>query len=327
MYDNDIGMTNRDISKRPTALGFLLIDGFSLMSYAALVEPFRAANRLSGEALYRWGHVSIDGAPVSASNGAMILPDAKVGDPLGCEMLFVFAAGDPTRFDDAATFGWLRRLAQNGVSLGGISGGPFLLARAGVLGGYRSTIHWDHREAFVAAFPDLELDQGLYVIDRRRLSCAGGSAGLDLAIDLIGRAHGKDLAARVSEWFIRTQPRLPGNTQRLSLPERYRTANPRLIAVLALMEDRLEEPARRATLAAAAGVSERQLERLFARHLGAGIGETYLRLRLAHAENLLRSTSLSITDVGLAAGFQSSSHFSRAFRARYGQSPQAFRQG
>ena len=230
-------------------LGLLLIDGFALMSYASVIEPFRAANTLAGRELYRWIHISIDGRQVQASNGASILADCAVGEPMTCDTLFVFAAGDPAAFADARTFAWLRKLAASDVRLAGVSGGPFILARAGVLAGYRATIHWDHQPAFLDAFPTLAIEPGLYVIDRRRLICAGGTAGLDLAIELIEREHGHKLAAQVSEWFIRTEARSASRSQRLSLRERVGISNDRVLRVLAEMESRIEEPVGRQDIA------------------------------------------------------------------------------
>jgi len=306
-------------------LGLFLIDGFALMSYAAVVEPFRAANNLAGRQLYRWTHVSVDGGPVCASNGASVLADRVVGRPLACDTLFVFAGGDPAAFSDPKTFAWLRRLARSNVRLAGVSGGPFLLARAGLLDGYRATIHWVHRPAFLDAFPTLTIEPSLYVIDRRRLTCAGGTAGLDLAIELIEREHGHKLAADVSEWFIRTEPRAADKSQRLSLRERVGISNDRVLKVLAEMEARLEEPADRRQLAKLAGLSLRQLERLFSADLGQTIGEYYLRIRLEKAAELLRNTGMTITAVSVACGFQNGSHFSRAFKGRFGRPPSAQR--
>lgn len=308
-----------------TRLAFLLTDGFALMSYAAIVEPFRAANVLARAPLYRWSHVSVGGGPARASNGASIIADGAVGDAIDCDILFVFAAGDPAAFDDAATFAWLRALARRGVAIAGVSGGPFLLARAGLLAGYRAVIHWEHRAAFLDHFPDHALEDGLYVIDRQRISCAGGAAGLDLSIDLIERAHGHDLAAQVSDWFIRTEPRGADRPQRLSFRDRYAVRDNRLVRVLARMEASVEEPVGRADLARLAGLSVRQLERLFRAQLGTGVGAMYLRIRLDQAAQLLRSSGMSVTEAAVACGFQSASHFARAFRARFGVRPSAAR--
>jgi transcriptional regulator GlxA family with amidase domain len=302
-------------------LGLLLVEGFSLMSYASVIEPFRAANTLAERELYRWRHVSIDGQPVRASNGATILADCSVGEKLECDTLFVVAGGDPATFSHKPTFAWLRELGRGAVRLAGVSGGPFLLARAGVLDGYRATIHWDHHAAFIEAFPDLDIEPGLFVIDRRRLTCAGGTAGLDLAIELIERDHGHSLAARVSDWFIRTEPRSADGAQRLGLRERYRVTNDRVLKVLAKMEAAIEAPFPMSALARSAGVSRRQLERLFATHLNGSVGAIYLQIRLDQAAHLLRRTAMSVTEIAIASGFQSVSHFSRVYKNRFGHPP------
>lgn len=308
-----------------STLGLLLVEGFSLMSYASVIEPFRAANTLAERDLYCWRHVSIDGKPVRASNGAMILADCSVGQKLECDTLFIVAGGDPSDFSHRPTFAWLRELGRSSVRLAGVSGGPFLLARAGVLDGHRTTIHWDHHTAFTEAFPYLEVEPGLFVIDRRRLTCAGGTAGLDLAIELIERDHGHGLAARVSDWFIRTERRTADEAQRLGLRDRYRVTNDRVLKSLAKMEATVEAPVSVAALARLSGVSRRQLERLFAIHLNRSVSETYLQIRLDQAAHLLRRTAMSVTETAIACGFQSVSHFSRVYKIRFGRSPRAER--
>lgn len=305
----------------PRTLGLLLIDDFALMSYASVIEPYRAANVLAGETLYRWSHVSVDGGPVRASNGASVAADLAVGRPLRCDTLFVFAGGDPSRFDDPATFAWLRDIARSGATVAGVSGGPFLLARTGLLDGYRATIHWEHRPTFVERFPEVSVEPSLYVIDRRRVTCAGGTSGLDLVIELIERDQGHALATLVGDWFIRTQSRAADQPQRASLRERYAIGNDRILKVLARMEATVEEPESRETLARVAGVSLRQLERLFAAQMGESVNDCYRRIRLDQAVELLKKTGLSATSVAIACGFKSSSHFSRCFRSRYGASP------
>ena len=302
-------------------LGLLLVDGFALMSYASVVEPFRAANVLAGRELYRWTHVSAGGRSCRASNDAVLLADQDLDRPPACDLLFVFAAGDLARASDPATLAWLRQAARTGAVIAGVSAGPFLMAQAGLLDGHRATIHWDHREAFAEAFPMLTLDPGLYVIDRRRVTCAGGMAGMDLAVELIERQHGHALAAQVSDWFIQGEPRAANRPQRQSLRARYGLASDGVLKALAAMEASVEEPVSRMALARVAGVSLRQLERLFSTHLHETISARYLRLRLEQARQLLRTTGLTTIGVGLACGFRSSSHFSRAYRTLHGRSP------
>ena len=161
----------------------------------------------------------------------------------------------------------------------------------------------------------------LFVIDRRRVTCAGGMAGMDLAIEMIEREQGHGLASIISDWFIRTDTRRADRPQRLSLRERHQVSSDPVLKVLAHMEETVEEPSSRDTLARIAGVSVRQLERLFRNYLGATVRESYMRIRLEKADQLLRTTALSVTQVALACGFQSASHFSRSFRDRYGKPP------
>lgn len=325
MSRNATQMPVNDITRETRTLGLLLVDGFALMSYAAVIEPYRAANVLAGRDLYRWVHISLDGAAARASNGATIIADRRVGEAVACDTLFVFAAGDPNRAIDPKLFAWLRHAALAGTVIAGISAGPWLLARAGLLDGYRATIHWEHRPAFVEAFPQVTPDPGLYVIDRRRVTCAGGIAGLDLAVDLIEREQGHALAAQIGDWFLQREPREADAPQRLTLRARYAIADDRVLRVLAAMEASVEDPLSPPALARIARTSVRQLERLFTQLTGETLGRHYLRIRLTSARHLLRTTRLSVTDIGLACGFKSSSHFSRVYAARYGGTPGAER--
>jgi transcriptional regulator GlxA family with amidase domain len=308
----------------PAKVGFLLINGFALMSFASAVEPLRAANILSGRRLYEWFHVSVDGKAINSSNGLSIKPDCKITTEQPFDIVLVCAGGNPTRFSDRATMTWLRGLGRRGVAIGGISGGPFILARARVLDGYRCTIHWEHVPAFVEAFPRLQLTRSLFEIDRDRMTCGGGVAGLDMMHALIRRDHGQELALRISDWFLQANIRLGDASQRG--PRRIGDlGHPKLLSAIDLMERRQREPASRAEIARAAGLSVRQLERLFATHLKSSIERHYLTIRLHRARTLLRQTALAVTQIGAECGFLSPSHFSRAYKQRFARTPSADR--
>lgn len=309
------------------SVGFLLIPGFALMSYAAAAEPLRAANQLAGRSLYRWWHATPDDVPAIASNGAAILPDFKfASDVDALDLILVCAGGNPATFNDRRTFTWLRKLARRGVIIGGISGGPFILAKAGLLGGRRCTVHWEHMPAVRESFPDIKLTHSLFEIDDDRITCSGGVAGLDLMVALITRDHGYELGAAVSDWFLHTHVRQGGRPQRMDLRFRLGVADARLLKALRAMEAHLEKPLTRKRLANLAGLSLRQLERSFRSHLGCGVHEHYLALRLGRSRQLLRQTSLSIIEIGVATGFATASQFSRVFRKTFGVSPRDARQ-
>ncbi|WP_374545703.1 GlxA family transcriptional regulator [Rhodoblastus sp.] len=310
---------------RPRHIGFLLLPDFPLMSYASAVEPLRAANVLAGAPLYRWSNLSVDGEPARASVGVTVAPDLGLGEAGGLDQLFVCAGGNPAAFDHKPTFARLRAAAAAGVAVGGMSGGSYILARAGLLGGRRCTIHWEHIPALIEEFPDVLLERSLYVFDGDRATCAGGLAAFDMMVDLIGRRHGARLAMAVSEWYLRTQARSGEEDQRIALRDRAQVANPRVLKALALMEERLEAPLSREKLAEAAGVTLRQLERLFARHMRKSVAGHYQDLRLDRARKLLRQTSLPVMEVAVACGFIAGGHFSRAYKARFGRSPKAER--
>ena len=309
----------------PRRIGFLLIPGFALVAYGCAMEPYRAANDLAGRALYSWRHASPDGRPVLASNGVAVLPEQGIERPMDVDDLFVCAGGNPAVFDDPATLAWLRAQAARGVRLGGISGGPFVLARAGLLSGHRCTAHWEYIPAMLEQFPELQMTRTIYEIDRDRCTSSGATAALDMMLALIAAEYGRPLAHAVAEWFLHTRLREGRESQRMSLRERYDIGHPLLLAVLERMERALEEPLSRLELAAIGGVSVRQLERLFRAQLGRTIGEHYLALRLDRARALLRQTSLPVLEVALASGFASAAHFSRAYSARFGLPPRAER--
>jgi transcriptional regulator GlxA family with amidase domain len=306
---------------RPHRFGFLLIDDFALMSFASAVEPLRAANILAASELYEWFQISTGARLIVASNGLSVAADYTVADKVQFDTVLVCAGGNPASFDDARTLAWLRRMARSNCEIGGVSGGPFILAKAGILDGVRCTIHWEHLSAFAEAFPDIVSTRTLFEIDRGRLTCAGGVAALDMMHAIIRRDHGQSLAARVSDWYLQTAIRLGDSTQRVSLLERVGTNNRSLISAIGIMERQLASPLPRQALAKAANVSVRQLERLFAKHLGITIDQHYVSLRLAKARTLLRQTSLSVVQVGVECGFTNASHFSRISRAAFGTPP------
>ena len=308
------------------SVGFLLIPGFALMSYAGAVEPLRAANQLSGKTLYKWWNAAPADKPALASNGAAVMPDFKFGADVGSlDMMLVCAGGNPATFNDRRTFAWLKKLAARGITLGGISGGPFILAKAGLLAGRRCTVHWEHVPALQEAFPDVQLTRSLFEFDGDRVTCSGGVAGLDMMVALITRDHGYELAAAVSDWLLHTHVREGAGPQRMDLRFRLGVSDAKLLKALKVMEAHIETPLPRERLADLAGVSLRQLERSFQSELGRGVHEHYLVLRLGRSRQLLRETSLSILEVALAAGFASASQFSRAFRRSFGSTPREAR--
>ncbi len=309
----------------PTRIGFLLIRNFSMMAFTSAVERLRSANRMSGRTLYEWRIISPDGKPVAASNGIEVVPHQAMSETNRERILVVVTGIDVQRYEDERILGFLRRIARQGATMGALCTGSHLLARAGLLEGRRCTIHWENLGGFAEDFPDIEVSSDLYEIDRDRFTCSGGTAALDMMLHLIGRQHGQALANQVSEQFIHDRIREPHDHQRMELRARLGVSHPKLISVIGEMELNLEEPLTQTDLADRAGLSTRQLERLFRKYLGATPTRYYLTLRLHRARQLLVQTSMSILSVALACGFVSASHFSKCYRECFGRTPRAER--
>jgi transcriptional regulator GlxA family with amidase domain len=302
-------------------VGFFLVPGFSMMALSAATEPLRAANRVSGRDVYSWHLLSVDGLEVSSSSGFRLVPEFSIGERGELALLIVVSSLDVTEFHDQRVFAWLRRLAQSNCRLGAVSTGTLLLARAGLLNGYRCTIHWELRRDFAEEFPEIEATRDLFCIDRNRVTCGGGTAALDLMLALIAERHGHFIAAEVAEQFLHTRIRPPGESQRMAVQWRYGITDRRMVRVINLMEQNIEHPLHTQTLAQIAGISRRQLERRFLGEFGKTPSRFYVELRLKHAQALLLQSTDSLLAVALKCGFSSASHFGRCFRATYHETP------
>ncbi|MSP87745.1 MAG: GlxA family transcriptional regulator [Alphaproteobacteria bacterium] len=302
-------------------IAFFLVPKFSMIAFTAALEALRLANRLSGKALYSWHVVSKDGKPVEASNGLMLMADHAL-DALDRFPTAILCSGiDAHLYRDEGVFARLRRLARQGVEIGAVCTGSHVLARAGLLQGYRCTIHWENLGSFTEEFPDIEVSSELIEVDRDRFTCAGGIAAADLMLHAIAQRHGQELAAAISDQFILDRIRDPHDPQRVPLRARLGIGHPKLVEVVAQMEASQEEPLAHEELARRVGLSRRQLERLFRRFLKTTPGHYYLKLRLTRARLLLTQTTMAVIDVALACGFVSASHFSKCYRDFHGRTP------
>lgn len=302
-------------------IGFYLVPSFSMMAFSSAIETLRMANQLSGDPLYSWSLASSDGRPVTCSNGLSIGADHPAGTKERFDALFVCAGLDVHRVDDPAGLDWFRALASRGTVLGAVCTGTWLLARAGVLDGYRSTIHWENLAAAREQFPHLVFSAELFEVDRDRYTCAGGTAPLDMLLFEVRRRCGTGLATRISEQYLCERIRDRNDRQRVPLVRRIGASQPKLAEAVSLMEANIEEPMTLDELSHHVGLSRRQLERLFQRYLESVPTRYYLELRLERARQLLLQTSMPIVEVARACGFISAPHFSKCYREVYALPP------
>ena len=313
-----------EMDHAPQTIAIYLIDGFALMSFASVAEPLRAANLMAGRRLYDIQTIPVSGDEAVSSGGAVIRRAGGQGRP---DLALVVAGGDPFTMDDPRLFDELRRLDAAGVTLGGVSGGPVVLAKAGLMAGRRMTVHWEHAPALAELQPDLLIERNLFVIDRDRVTCAGGTAPIDLMHNLVAQRHGAAFAREVSDWFLHTDVRLAGDPQRAGLQERFGVTSRPLLDAIEMMETHIADPLSLSQIAEITGVGARQLNRMFQAKLGRSTMAFYRDLRLERARRLISQTPLPLSDVAEATGFAAMPHFSRAYRAAFGVSPSASRAG
>lgn len=318
--------TLRD-GKTTQSVGFLLLDKFTLISLASAVEPLRMANQLSGQELYRWHTFSLGNEPVWASDGVPITPNASWNNPWVADTLFVCGGVGVQSVVTREHVTWLKALARQSRRLGGICTGSWALARAGLLDGYECSVHWEFLAAMQEDFPRVSMSASLFTLDRNRFTSSGGTAPMDMMLHLIGREHGRELSAAISEMFVYERIRNEQDHQRVPLKHVLGTHQPKLQEIVALMEANLEEPISLDNLAEYVELSRRQLERLFQKYLNCTPSRYYLRLRLIRARQLLKQTSMSLIELAAVCGFVSTPHFSKCYREYFGVPPSDERAG
>ncbi|MBK0326706.1 helix-turn-helix domain-containing protein [Rhodobacteraceae bacterium F11138] len=299
----------------------LILDDCNTLSFAAAVDPMRAANRMAGRRLFRWQFVTATGRPAALTSGISV-PGIALRDLEKCQLLIVCAGFGLQARSTPVLHAGLRRIAATGATIAGIDGGPWLLADAGVLDHYRATTHWEDWIEFASRFPFVDTLPDRFHVDRTRMTSGGAMPTIDMMLHLIRARYGRALAARVAGAFIHDAPPDPARAQ-------TRSGNPghsRLTArASALMEQSLDAPRSLPDLARQLGTSPRALQAQFRARLNTTPKAHYLSLRLTEAQRLVTTTDMPLLDVALATGFASAASFARAFRAAHGRSARSLR--
>lgn len=314
------------IEKKPIRYGFLLLPKYSMIAMTSAIEVLRMANQLGREEFYSWSIFTMDGLAVKASNGLDIVPEGRLEDAMDLDVLFVCSGMRVQEQWSDPVSRQLHKLKSRKTVLGGLCTGTYILARAGLLDGYKATIHWENIASLREMSPQVTTTEELFELDRDRYTAAGGTAPLDMMLQLVKKDHGNPLAVSISEQFMCDRMRGAFDKQRIPLKLLVGTNQPKLTEAVALMESNLEELVALDDLASLVGISRRQLERLFKKYLDCVPRRYYLDLRLKKARQLLLQTDKSIAEVAIACGFVSAPHFSKSYRDRYNVSPRDERQ-
>jgi transcriptional regulator GlxA family with amidase domain len=313
-------------SPKAIRYGFLTVPNYSLIALSNAIEPLRMANALSGQKVYEWAVLSLTGDAVVASNGMSLAPTLNVDAYPKPDILFVCGGVEIRHAVSPSLLQVLRRANDQKIALGGLCTGGYALAKAGLLDRFQATIHWENLSALREEFPRVVISEQVYSVDRNRYTCSGGIAPLDLMLHLIEARLGTKLVQQISEQFIVERIRSDKDRQYVPLRAQVGVSHQSLIRVAELMESNIENPLSLEEIATQTGLSRRQIERLFKRHLNRVPKRYYLEMRLKRARELLLQTAMPIMDITTACGFQSPPHFSKCYRKQFGYPPSEERQ-
>ena len=322
---------------RKLRVGFVLLPNFTLTAFAGFVDALRLAADVSDRSRQdrcQWAVLGRAGEPVRSSCGVAVLADTPLQDAALFDCIVVVGGllhgGQRV---PAGVEAVLRQAAARAAVLVGLCTGSFVLARAGLMQGHLACVSWFHRDDFEAEFAHCRVvSNQMYVIDRDRWTCAGGTSVVHLAAHLIEQALGRASAVKALRILIEDQP-LPSRTlQPAARPaDAARTggagAGDTLVHKAMLMaEQRLHAPLPVAGLCNALGIGRRQLERRFQREIGLAPSRYRHQLRLERAHWLLLHTDLDVGTVAQECGFADGTALARAVRAEGSANPLQLRQ-
>ncbi|MER9076655.1 GlxA family transcriptional regulator [Mesorhizobium sp. M0904] len=314
---------------RTLDIAILVLPGFSHLALHAYLEPFRIANVLTKASLFRWQIAGLDNKPVYGANNIAISVEVTTGALSASNAhlnQLVIIAGEQVEHQHTPQLqAFLRRVARQGIFISALGTATWLLAETGLLADTSCTIHWSRLAAFSEVFRKPRILETLFVKDGQYSTCAGELAAFDLAVDLIASHAGATVAQQVCRHAIVDGQRSGSNRQTAPSGLSYANVSQKLVVAVQTMEANLDNPLSMHAVAHRAGVSRRQLERLFVTHVGVSPAKHYLKVRLDHAKRLIEGTRMPLIDIAIACGFVSSSHFSKCFKVIHGTTPQQCR--
>lgn len=305
-------------------IAVVLLPNFSCLSYQALIEPFSFLNNTTSHSVARFLY-SLDGKPVQSSDGSFMDVCGGIEDISTEEMVILCGGHHVNEIGLEGLLNWLRRPLVRAKNIGALESACLPLMKSGLLDGYKCSVHWRFLGSAKELYPHLDIQQGLYEIDRNRFTSAGGVAVLDLVLALIKQFGGDKISRQVSAHYYHDQDKVGYEIQKKHQSFGIVAGNDRLNRAIEYIQGNLEEQINCLVLAEKSGMSRRQLERQFRRYLGVTPIVYVSQLRLLRAVDLLLGTAMSITEIAFACGFNSSTHFSKRFKDHYGERPKDVR--
>jgi AraC family transcriptional regulator, carnitine catabolism transcriptional activator len=313
-------MPRADRPAPPYRVAVVLSPDCAHLAMAMVTEPLFIANWLAGVPVFDRAVLSVDGLPVRSSSGTVLAVDAGIGGPRGYDAVIVVASFDSRApAADPRLLNGLRRAARFGAMIGAVETGSEVLAAAGLLDGHQAAVHWYNRKGFAARFPGVAVTERPFTMARGRMTAAGGMAILDMMIAFIATRADAALAGEVARHLMMgtaPDPRRPVAADR---------PDPFVARALEMIAAGSDGTLHGKDIAAAVGLSERQLQRRFAAATGTSLGRSIAEGRMGRAHQLVQQTDMPVTEIALACGFGSPEHFSRSYRQRFGRPPRTDR--
>jgi len=316
---------------QPIRVGFL---GYEGMMALDLVGPFDAFSSALVEdefgkmhSCYRPMIVGLTQRPFVSENGIIFAPHTTIEKAPPLDTLII-PGGKGLRVPETqkAAATWIAAQAAETRRIASVCTGTFGLAAAGLLCGKRVTTHWRHADGLTDCYPDLEVDQNaLYIKSGKIYTCAGVTAGIDLALALIEEDFGPRVALSVARELVVYLKRSGGQEQ-FSEPLRFQTSSENRFADLAAwMQGHLRDDLTVDSLAARVYVSPRHFTRRFKLEFGMTPAAFVEELRLREAKERLTMPNQTIASIAESVGFKSDDAFRRAFERRFGLPPSGYR--
>lgn len=288
-----------------------------MVSLLSAIEPLRAANAILGKNIFNWELLHEEDQPVNASNDLTLLEGRRISPQYIPKNLFVCSSQKPEKDAHPDTIKWLKTVARSDACLGAIDTGSYLLAEAQLIQNRSVTLHWQAAPAFMEEYPSAKVSNEIFELEKNLVTCAGGTASLDMMLSLIQKIMGRELALKICDQFITKGIRDKSDKQRIDIASRLNLHHPRMLKVISLMEQNIEEPLSTNQLSEQSHISIRQLQRLFKTHFNKSPTCYYLELRLQRAKQLLKESPLSIAEVSIACGFNSTPHFTTSYKNHF----------
>ncbi|PWE52967.1 AraC family transcriptional regulator [Metarhizobium album] len=301
----------------------VLTQGFQFLALG-VQAAFELANGLKGEDFYTLSISSVEGGPIISSSGFAV-PTVKLGEVGPVDTLLLLAGLVPPPQQAEETLAILRDLAKQSRRVAGLCTGSFLLGQMGLLDGRRATTHWSYAHEMRKAFPNVRVeDDRIFINEGPVWTSAGLTAGLDLAVALIEKDLGRNVAGAIARRLVMHHRRGGGQSQHSELLQ-LAPSSDRIQKALIHAKSHLSNTLTVDELAEVAALSPRQFSRAFRSETGQTPAKAVEQMRLEAARLMLEETRHPMDRIAQETGFTDLRRMREAFMRQYGQPPQTIR--